>query len=190
MDAGEDEEITGVSADLVVAAARMYATNTPGRIAFGVAPTQLGEGASRSAVLGRAILRSISGNLDVPGGEPLGNPYDESQFAWHETVGFDRLIDHPLRTRESVNAAETPICSITGYKAFREASAKAYPKGHTGCAYMLFASQPAIYDAILDAGPVPDPRRDRPERRAPADDGRRAARPTRRSRARTSSCSW
>ena len=63
----------------------MYATNTPGRIAFGVAPTQLGEGASRSAVLGRAILRSISGNLDVPGGEPLGNPYDESQFAWHET---------------------------------------------------------------------------------------------------------
>ena len=80
------EEITGVSADLVVAAARMYATNTPGRIAFGVAPTQLGEGASRSAVLGRAILRSISGNLDVPGGEPLGNPYDESQFAWHETA--------------------------------------------------------------------------------------------------------
>jgi anaerobic selenocysteine-containing dehydrogenase len=149
------EEITGVSADLVVAAARMYATNTPGRIAFGVAPTQLGEGASRSAVLGRAILRAITGNLDVPGGEPLGNPYDESQFAWHETVGFERLIDHPLRTRESVNAAETPICSITGYKAFREAAAKAYPKGHTGCAYMLFASQPAIYKAILEHDPYP-----------------------------------
>ena len=155
MDAERTEEITGVSADLVVAAARMYATNTPGRIAFGVAPTQLGEGASRSAVLGRAILRSISGNLDVPGGEPLGNPYDESQFAWHETLGFDRLIDHPLRTRQSVNAAETPICSITGYKAFREASAKAYPKGHTGCAYMLFASQPAIYKAIIDQDPYP-----------------------------------
>ena len=30
-----------------------------------------------------------------------------------------------------------------------------YPKGHTGCAYMLFASQPAIYDAILDQDPYP-----------------------------------
>ena len=70
-------------------------------------------------------------------------------------MGFERLIDHPLRTRESVNAAETPICSITGYKAFREAMAKVYPKGHTGCAYMLFASQPAIYDAILDQDPYP-----------------------------------
>ena len=40
-----------MAAELVVAAARMYATNRPGRIAFGVAPTQLGEGASRSALL-------------------------------------------------------------------------------------------------------------------------------------------
>ena len=78
---------------------------------LGPAPTQLGEGAARSALLGRAILRAISGNLDVPGGEPLGNPYDEAQYAWYENVGFDRLIDHPLRTRESVNAAETPLVS-------------------------------------------------------------------------------
>jgi anaerobic selenocysteine-containing dehydrogenase len=148
-------EVTGVAAELIVAAARMYAQNRPGRIAFGVAPTQLGEGASRSALLGRAILRAITGNLDVPGGEPLGNPYDESQYAWLENVGFERLVDHPLRTRESVNAAETPICSITGYRAFREAMAKVYPKGHTGCAYMLFASQPAIYRAIVEQDPYP-----------------------------------
>lgn len=148
------EEITGVPAHLVVEAARMYATNGPARLAFGVAPTQLGEGASRSALLGRAILRAISGNLDVPGGEPLGNPYDDN-FAWLETVGFDRLVDHPLRTRESVNAHETPIASISGYRAFRDAMAKVYPKGPTGCAYILFASQPAIYRAVLEQDPYP-----------------------------------
>jgi anaerobic selenocysteine-containing dehydrogenase len=148
-------EVTGVDADAIVAAARMYAQNGPARIAFGVAPTQLGEGAARSALLGRAILRAISGNLDVPGGEPLGNPYDESQYAWLENVAFERLVDHPLRTRESVNAAETPICSIAGYTAFREAMAKVYPKGHTGCAYMLFASQPAIYRAVVERDPYP-----------------------------------
>ncbi len=149
------EEITGVPAALVVEAARMYATNLPGRIAFGVAPTQLGEGAARSALLGRAILRAISGNLDVPGGEPLGNPYDTENFAWLENVGFERLIDHPLRTRESVNAHETPVASITGYRAFREAMAGVYPEGHTGTAYVLFASQPAIYRAVLDQDPYP-----------------------------------
>lgn len=148
-------EVTALDPQLIVEAARMYAQNRPARISFGVAPTQLGEGASRSALLGRAILRAISGNLDVPGGEPLGNPYDTSQFAWLESIGFERLVDHPLRTRESVNAAETPICSVSGYRAFREAMAKVYPDGHTGCAYMFFASQPAIYRAIIDQHPYP-----------------------------------
>lgn len=149
------EEITGVPAADVEAAARMYATNGPARIAFGVAPTQLGEGASRSALLGRAILRAISGNLDVPGGEPIGNPYDESVFSWLPNIGFDKLVDHPLRTRESVNAHETPITSISGYTAFREAMADVYPHGHTGSAYLLFASQPAIYRAVLEQDPYP-----------------------------------
>lgn len=148
-------EVTGVPAEDIVAAARMYATNRPGRIAFGVAPTQMGEGAARSVLLGRAILRAISGNLDVRGGEPLNVPYDKEQFAWFENVGFDKLVDHPLRTRESVNAHETPIASITGYKTFREAQAAVRPDGHTGCAYMLFASQPAIYRAVLDQDPYP-----------------------------------
>ena len=148
-------EVTGIPPEDIAAAARMYAENHPARIAFGVAPTQLGEGASRSALLGRAILRAISGNLDVPGGEPLGNPYDASQFAWLENVAFDRLIDHPLRTRESVNAADTPICSVTGYRAFRDAMARVYPDGHTGAAYTLFANPSAIYRAVVEQDPYP-----------------------------------
>ncbi|MBB3665521.1 anaerobic selenocysteine-containing dehydrogenase [Prauserella sediminis] len=149
------EEITGVPADDIVTAAHMYATLGPARLSFGVAATQLGEGASRSAVLGRSILRAISGNLDRPGGEPLGNPYDENTFSWLPNINFEKLVDHPLRTRESVNAHETPITSISGYKAFREATAKIYPEGHTGTAYVLFASQPAIYRAITEQDPYP-----------------------------------
>ncbi|EHK82480.1 molybdopterin oxidoreductase [Saccharomonospora azurea SZMC 14600] len=149
------EEITGVPGEDVVKAAHMYATPGPARLSFGVAPTQLGEGASRSAVLGRAILRAISGNLDRPGGEPLGNPYDSSKFAWLENINFEKLVDHPLRTRPSVNAHEQPITSIEGYKAFREATSRIYPQGHTGTCYVLFASQPAIYRAITRQDPYP-----------------------------------
>ena len=90
-----------------------------------------------------------------PGRRAARQPLRREPVRLARQRGFRRLIDHPLRTRESVNAAETPICSITGYKAFREAMADVYPKGHTGCAYMLFASQPAIYDAILDQDPYP-----------------------------------
>lgn len=149
------EEITGVPAADIVTAAHLYATSGPARIAFGVAPTQLGEGAARSALLGRAILRAISGNLDRPGGEPLGNPYPTDQFAWLENINFERLVNHPKRTRESVNAHETRITSIAGYRAFREATAKIYPQGHTGTAYVLFASQPAIYRAVTRQDPYP-----------------------------------
>jgi anaerobic selenocysteine-containing dehydrogenase len=70
-------------------------------------------------------------------------------------MNFEKLIDHPQRTRESVNAHETRITSISGYKAFREATKDIYPQGHTGTAYVLFASQPAIYRAIVDQDPYP-----------------------------------
>ena len=79
----------------------------------------------------------FSVSYGFPSGSPPGNPYDTENFAWLQNVGFERLIDHPLRTRESVNAHETPVASITGYRAFREAMAGVYPEGHTGTAYVL-----------------------------------------------------
>lgn len=148
-------EVTGVPADDIVKAARMYASNRPCRINTGVALVQGGQGASRSAILALEIIKAISGNLDVPGGDPLGSPYDASQFAWLQNVGFDRLLDHPRRTRESVNAAHSPVCSISGYRAFRNAMARLHPQGHTACCYMLFADPSAIYHAVLEQTPYP-----------------------------------
>ena len=89
-------EITDVPADLIVAAARMYARHSPARISFGVSTSQIGEGAARSALLGQAILRSISGNLDVPGGEALNDePFEILDYL--PNIGFRSLIDHPRR---------------------------------------------------------------------------------------------
>ncbi|MFY9327510.1 MAG: molybdopterin-dependent oxidoreductase [Georgfuchsia sp.] len=147
--------VTGLRPEDIVTAARMYGNNRPARISTGVAMVQAGQGASRSAVHGLAILKAISGNLDIRGGEPIGNVYDPSQFSWLQNVGFDRLLNHPARTRESVNAAHTPICSVSGYRAFRDAAARLYPEGHTACAYMLFADPSAIYHAVTEQDPYP-----------------------------------
>ncbi len=147
-------EITGVPAELIVEAARMYATSAPARLSFGVSTSQIGEGAARSALLCQAILRAITGNLDVLGGEVFQDePYEN--LAYWDLIGFPKLIDHPQRTRDNVNARDVPISSVKGYAAFREAMAKLKPDGHYSAQYMLFSSQPHIYRAVLEQDPYP-----------------------------------
>jgi anaerobic selenocysteine-containing dehydrogenase len=147
-------EITGVPADLVVAAARMFATSRPARLSFGVSTSQIGEGAARSALLGQAILRAISGNLDARGGEAFNNqPYDLLDYMTN--LGWDEMLRNPARTRDNVSAADIPISSVAGYAAFRQAMAKVQPQGHYACQYMMFTSQPHVYRAVLEGDPYP-----------------------------------
>ena len=147
-------EITGVPAEMIVEAARIYATSKPARLSFGVASTQIGEGAARSALLGQAILRAITGNLDVFGGEMMEDePY--RNLAYWDLIDFTQMIDHPRRTRDNVNAADIGIASVRGYAAFREAMKQVKPDGHYAAQYMLFTSQPHVYRAILEGDPYP-----------------------------------
>ena len=145
-------EITGVPVELIVEAARMYATTKPARLSFGVSTSQIGEGASRSALLCQSILRAITGNLDVMGGEALeDDPYEN--LAYWDLVDFTKLINHPARTRDNVNAHDIPIASVKGYAAFREAMGKVKPDGHYAAQYMLFTSQPHVWRAVLEGDP-------------------------------------
>ncbi|WP_052223426.1 molybdopterin-containing oxidoreductase family protein [Novosphingobium malaysiense] len=147
-------EITGVPAEAIVEAARLYATSAPARLSFGVSTSQIGEGAARSALLCQAILRAITGNLDLPGGETLQDePYEN--LAYWDLIDFTRLIDHPRRTRDNVNARDVPISSVGGYAAFRKAMAAVQPNGHYAAQYMLFTSQPHLYRAVLEGDPYP-----------------------------------
>jgi len=61
------EEITWVPADLIVKAARLYATNRPGHIEWGNALEHNVNSFQASRAI--SILMSITGNLGVPGGE-------------------------------------------------------------------------------------------------------------------------
>jgi anaerobic selenocysteine-containing dehydrogenase len=74
-------EITWLKPEQVSQSARMYAMSRPAMITWGFGIDKQGLNASQ-AVRARAILRAITGNLDVPGGEPLG---------WVDPVG--RIID-------------------------------------------------------------------------------------------------
>jgi thiosulfate reductase / polysulfide reductase chain A len=147
-------EITGVPPELIVAAARMYAASRPARVTFGVSTSQIGQGAARSALLAQGILRAISGNLDLCGGEALDDePFEMVDYM--DNIGFPALIDHPARTRDNVSAGDIPISSVEGYAAFREAMKAVHPQGPHVAQYLLFTNPPSLYRAVLDEQPYP-----------------------------------
>ncbi len=64
------EGVTGVKAGLIEEAARLYAKERPGVLEWGVAIEQNPN--SLQTVRALAILRALTGNLDVPGGDCFG----------------------------------------------------------------------------------------------------------------------
>jgi len=146
------EEISWVPADKIIAAARLYATSKPAVLSRGVASTQLGP-ASKAAVQTRSILRAITGNLDVEGGNVMGRPCEK--YAWLENIHFDQLAEHPERHRDNVSAEFFPIASVKGYRMFREAMKQVYPLGYSAAMYTLVPSPGYIWRAIAEEKPYP-----------------------------------
>lgn len=150
---GRVAEIAWVPEDEIVEAARMYATLKPSAISWGVATCHLGRGATKSAVLGKSILRAIGGSLYVSGGNWFSTP--PRQLAWFKTVGWDWLVDQPLRKRDNISADQFPIASPQAYRLYREAMQKVYPEGIGPDQYMIFPSSASIWPAILEEKPYP-----------------------------------
>ncbi|MCB2074054.1 MAG: molybdopterin-dependent oxidoreductase [Novosphingobium sp.] len=145
-------QITWVPADKIVEAARMFATNTPGLIPFGLGTAELGK-ATTSAVFGKTYLRAITGNLDVEGGARFADPPESTRF--REEMHWDTLIDHPLRQRDNISADRWPIASVRGLKAFRKAMEKVHPLGVGPTIYNMVVAPSAIPTAILEGKPYP-----------------------------------
>ena len=117
------EEITGVNRELIAEAARMYA-NADGAIIPWTPITDM-QISSTSAIRLHSILRAVTGNLDVVGGETLGGfnaaYVPESEIALHEELsseqkakqlGFD---DHPVYTYRVAEMLKEPTERVWGY---------------------------------------------------------------------------
>jgi len=146
------EGITWVPREKIIEVARLFATSKPAYLTFGVATCHLGRGAGVSAVVGKCILRAITGNLDVMGGSsftsyPLPSYLDECHW--------DKVIEHSLRKRDNVSAHVWPIASVKSFKLFREAMGKVYPKGAGYAHYFMYPGSRYIWSAILEEDPYP-----------------------------------
>ena len=144
-------ETTGVDAELIAAAARMYATSGPSVIPW--TPITDQQRNSTSAIRLHCALRALTGNVDIPGGEMLQgfNPavVPESRIEMHEVLcqeqrdkqlGSDK---HPAFTYRGTAALAEPTKRVWGYE---------YANIVTG-SYM--AVPPAVFRAMAYGQPYP-----------------------------------
>ena len=116
-------EITGVDAALIAEAARMYATADGAIIPW--TPITDMQISSTSAIRLHSILRAVTGNLDVVGGETLGgfNPdmIPETELAMHDVLSHEQkkkqlgYEKHPAYTYRVAEMLKEPTERVWGY---------------------------------------------------------------------------
>ena len=117
------EAITGVDRESIAAAARMYAGADGAVIPW--TPITDQQISSTSAIRLHSILRAITGNLDVVGGETLGgfNPayIPESELALHERLSDEQkakqlgFADHPVFTYRTAEMLKDATNKVWGF---------------------------------------------------------------------------
>ena len=117
------EEITGVDRELIAQAARTYA-NADGAIIPWTPITDM-QISSTSAIRLHSILRAVTGNLDVVGGETLGGFHQgyipESELALHDELSAEQKAkqlgydDHPVYTYRVAEMLKEPTEKVWGY---------------------------------------------------------------------------
>ncbi len=117
------EAITGVDRELIASAARMYATADGAVIPW--TPITDMQICSTSAIRLHSILRAVTGNIDVRGGETLGgfnpNYISESEIAMHEALSAEQKAkqlgydDHPVYTYRVAEMLKEPAQRVWGY---------------------------------------------------------------------------
>ncbi|WP_454743274.1 molybdopterin-containing oxidoreductase family protein [Cupriavidus necator] len=145
------EMITGVPADLIASAARMYATSGPAVIPW--TPITDQQRNSTSAIRLMCTLRAICGYLDVPGGELL-HGFHPDIIHESELESHDVLADE--QKAKQLGAAEHPVFTYRGMAALREPAKRVWgvewPNLINGC-YM--ANPSAVFRAMADGAPYP-----------------------------------
>jgi len=146
-------EITWIPRDKIVEGAQMYATTKPAALTWGLGCDKQGVNLSHVA-RARSILRAITGNLDVTGGDliglsgPLGNVVSDVEMELNEMLS-------PDQRRKQLGADKYKLFTYPGWERTSEAAGKmppTYMKPPT--AGMTAQANPrAIWQAVIEGKP-------------------------------------
>jgi len=148
-------EITWLTPEQVVQSARCYATTRPAMITWGFGLDKQGINATQAA-RARAILRAVTGNLDVAGGEPLGWSDPIGRIISDDEMEFNESLPSSQRVKQ-LGADEYPFFGFPGWERNTEANQR-LPKEymHPPLAGMTsVAHSRAVFEAMLTGEPYP-----------------------------------
>jgi len=146
--------ICWVPEDKLCAAARMYAGIKPSAITWGLGIDLQGVNAMQ-AVRARCILRAITGNLDIAGGELLGVSGDEARVISNQEMELNGTISAGQKKKQ-LGAEQYGLFGFPGWEIIREASDKPDAYFRPPAADMTCCAHPRhIWQAIITGQPYP-----------------------------------
>ncbi|WP_028990816.1 molybdopterin-dependent oxidoreductase, partial [Thermacetogenium phaeum] len=143
-------EKTGVSAELIAEAARMYATSKPACLMWGVATDQLGRGSTAGAQA-RVALRAICGNLDVPGGDVMPGPHPTFITDWE--MELNEKLPEEQRAKQ-LGSDRFKLNSWPGYRLISENLERVWGKS-IPAEWFCEANPPVLFRAMATGEPYP-----------------------------------
>jgi anaerobic selenocysteine-containing dehydrogenase len=148
-------EITWLTPEQVVKSAHLYAMSKPAMITWGFGLDKQGVNATQAA-RARCCLRAITGNLDVPGGEPLGWNEPIGKIVGDDEMELNEALPAEQRAKQ-LGADEYPFFGFPGWEKNVEANR------HLSLDYMhpplagmtSVAHARAVCDAVITGKPYP-----------------------------------
>jgi len=150
----ELSRLSWIPEDKLCASARMYAETKPSTITWGLGIDLQGVNAMQ-AVRARCILRAITGNLDIAGGEILGAFGGDPRLISNVQLELNDAIS-PEQKKKQLGAGEYGLFGFPGWDMIREASDKpgawfTPPQSEMTCC----AHQRHVLHAITTGRPYP-----------------------------------
>jgi anaerobic selenocysteine-containing dehydrogenase len=147
--------ITWLSPEQICESARCYATIKPAVITWGFGLDKQGINATQAA-RARCLLRALSGNLDVPGGELLGWVDPVGKIVGADVLEFNDALP-PTQRAKQLGADEYPFFGFPGWER-NVAANRRLPPGYMAppsANMTCMAHKRAVFKAILTGQPYP-----------------------------------
>ncbi|MFZ0448873.1 MAG: molybdopterin-dependent oxidoreductase [Desulfatiglandaceae bacterium] len=148
-------EITMISPELITASAKMYASTHPAVIPWGYGLDKQGINATQSA-RARAILRAITGNMEIQGGEIFSRAGKVGQVLDGAYLEFNNPLSATQRAKQ-IGIDKYPFFGFPGWEKYFESNKK-LPSGYVGVPEAMTSSMAhsrEVFNAVLTGKPYP-----------------------------------